>query len=313
MEPQEMMSAAVADYEEVKSLLQETGLPYFVTPGGEDCIQAFKLVFGVEPSAQEVYSRMPDGMQTEQYDVNEYHERCINEDSWQESSSTPGDDLTGYEASRAAISGMDDLEDTGNGGGCCGGGKQGQESERSSWFESGKRKILKDPEDNETKAFAEAPKWTTPAEETSSKLLMARFCDFIPSHGSPRRLEYERRLFEGLLSENAPKLAQCHVHSFPIASSSSGSAGPPGQEDGSSRQDGLQYFEHESLLNDISRSNKFVLSLSSLSVEQSKSGLQVHTHATGRATFVETPSLAVFPHVFSMHNLSTSDLSSISR
>ena len=71
---------------------------------------------------------------------------------------------------------MDDLEETGNGGGCCGGGKQGQELEvdRSPWFESGKRKILKDPEDNETKDYTEPPKWTTPAEETSSKLLMAR-------------------------------------------------------------------------------------------------------------------------------------------
>jgi hypothetical protein len=45
------MEEAQADYMQVKTLLEQTGLPYAVTPGAEDCIEAFERVFGLEPSA----------------------------------------------------------------------------------------------------------------------------------------------------------------------------------------------------------------------------------------------------------------------
>ena len=40
----------------VKTLLEETRLPYAVTPGSEDCIEAFELVFGLEPSVMHLHS-----------------------------------------------------------------------------------------------------------------------------------------------------------------------------------------------------------------------------------------------------------------
>ena len=42
---------------QVKTLLEESGLPYAVTPGAEDCIEAFELIFGLEPSAHILRSR----------------------------------------------------------------------------------------------------------------------------------------------------------------------------------------------------------------------------------------------------------------
>jgi len=46
-----------ADYLQIKTLLEETGLPYAVTPGGEDCMEAFEDIFGLEPSARLLRSR----------------------------------------------------------------------------------------------------------------------------------------------------------------------------------------------------------------------------------------------------------------
>lgn len=45
------LEEAQADYLAVRTLLEETGVPYAVTPGSEDCIEAFELIFGLEPSA----------------------------------------------------------------------------------------------------------------------------------------------------------------------------------------------------------------------------------------------------------------------
>eukprot|EP00960_Hanusia_phi_P033552 750506-Hanusia_phi.AAC.3 len=72
-----------------------------------------------------------------------------------------------------------DLEDLGNQPrqGCCGGGQPNEEAgfnRDDSIFEGGKRKILPEPEDNRTNVAPEPPRWTTPAEESSSKILMAR-------------------------------------------------------------------------------------------------------------------------------------------
>ena len=51
------LEEAKADYVLVRTLLEETGLPYAVTPGGEDCIEAFEEVFGLEPNASLLRSR----------------------------------------------------------------------------------------------------------------------------------------------------------------------------------------------------------------------------------------------------------------
>ena len=51
------MEEAQADYMQVKTLLEQSGLPYAVTPGAEDCIEAFERVFGLEPSAPLVRTR----------------------------------------------------------------------------------------------------------------------------------------------------------------------------------------------------------------------------------------------------------------
>ena len=43
---------ASADYMQVRTLLEESGLHYTVTPGAEDCMEAFESIFGLEPSAK---------------------------------------------------------------------------------------------------------------------------------------------------------------------------------------------------------------------------------------------------------------------
>ena len=55
------MEEAQADYLQVKTLLEESGLPYAVTPGAEDCMEAFERVFGLEPSARVVHARAESG------------------------------------------------------------------------------------------------------------------------------------------------------------------------------------------------------------------------------------------------------------
>lgn len=51
-----LLQEAEADYAEVRSLLESTGLPFEVTPGGEDCIEAFTKVFGMHSSVRAVQS-----------------------------------------------------------------------------------------------------------------------------------------------------------------------------------------------------------------------------------------------------------------
>jgi len=48
------LEEATADYVAVRTLLEESGLPYAVTPGAEDCMEAFESVFSLEPSATTV-------------------------------------------------------------------------------------------------------------------------------------------------------------------------------------------------------------------------------------------------------------------
>jgi hypothetical protein len=46
-----LLQEAEADYGEVRALLEGCGLPFEVTPGGEDCIEAFEKVFGTHTYA----------------------------------------------------------------------------------------------------------------------------------------------------------------------------------------------------------------------------------------------------------------------
>ena len=47
-----VLQEAEADYAQVRALLEECGLPFEVTPGGEDCLEAFERVFGTQSYAR---------------------------------------------------------------------------------------------------------------------------------------------------------------------------------------------------------------------------------------------------------------------
>jgi len=166
----------------------------------------------------------------------------------------------------------------------------------------------------------------TPEGEQAHVCLLARMADHVPTHGPPQRLQYERHLFEWLLSPASGHTPQCHVQTFgPIPldidldvhhfgdsrfenqdstiPSTRSTPRQARQEDGMSAVDGAVLYEHQSVRTSLEKCGKMVLSLYSLPVSQGRLGMAVHGSSEGRVTYVGAPSLAVEPHRFAIHRL----------
>lgn len=368
LDPEPAFSEARADYLLVKSLLESSEIPYVVTPGGEDCIEAFEDVFGVSPSANAVTSRnasraanlsesvlrssSPAARRAEE-DKEEDEVRMVGGEEAgdgvahvQDASSALSDAaVSAFQQQLGAEkrSAKGDLEDAaapgcgggggeeeGGGGGCgtCaagGGGEKGGAQDKDAEMPS-----LKIGGGGETKeggaknaTWDVKGGWATPKGEVAGKVVIGRFCDHVPPWGPPQRLEYERRLWQGML-EDASALPQCHVQTFTFyppnlntssgpdpdspATASDGSVGSKqrakrGQEDGSSGLEGASYYEREAMRHAHAASGKLLLFLSSLSMQESPAGLLMSGSKDGRVTYAACPSLAVHPHRFALHRL----------